>query len=170
MFRSFIRAQVLTTITSNFRAFLIISSVIYILSGLLMFGLQIATIMLSNWTLYQGILTGIAIIGSGINMFLVACKTSYHISYLTQSLVGVLICCIIGVVLSAINFYTSRQCINTWDYYYCDKSIVNIFKMILLIATSLATVQTIINLIIVARVQRKSIQVPPAPSAPGYQY
>ena len=148
--------------TPRVKVFLIISGLLYAFFSLSIIGLEIATIIDSSWTFYRGLWSGGFLLAAGTGLLVIACHRSYLVWQLTQFFVFGLLICIIGLILSAVNFCKSLRCEVSFSRYQCDNGTILILKMAVLILLGLATIQTALSLVITTRLQKKALSSPSA--------
>jgi hypothetical protein len=146
-----------TVITANLRNFLIISGLCSLLSGISAVGLEIGIIINSYSTYYRGFWMGGCIIGCSISMLFAASQASYNLLRLTQSFTVVLIFCVLGSILSVLNLSQSTQCQSIYYIYSCDREIATNLKIAILAISLLATVHTIVNMIIISNLHKRTV-------------
>jgi hypothetical protein len=166
-YRPFLMNQMLTTITPNLRAFFIISGVLYLIWSLLTIGLDVVIIVKSSWSFYRGIWAIGFLLGGGISMLIITCRTSYAMNSLIRMFVLILFFCLLGFILSAVNYGTSRRCIPS-RYTKCDKQLVSILKMTNLVVFIVATIHTIINIIVLNHEHKKTMARTTGPHPPNH--
>jgi len=158
-YRLFWMNDKLTTITSNLKAFFIISGIIYTIWSLAIISLEIAITMESYWTPYHSVLINGFILGGGIGILIVACRTSYPMLTLIKVFDFCLLFCLLGFILSAINYGKSTKC-SSWysSNYSCDKELVSILKIVSLIIYIAITIHTLINIIVFSNIHKKTVR------------
>ena len=153
MYRS---SKMPAAMTPQVKDFLLISGMLYIFWSLSIISIEIVTIIDSYWTFYRALWTGGFLLVVAISLLFISSRPSYLIWQLTQFFSFGSLICVIGLLLSAINFSRSLRCIDKPGRYQCDTRTVSFLKMVILILVALATVHTAINLAITMRLQKKS--------------
>jgi hypothetical protein len=166
-YRSAWNNVITTPVTPNLRAFFIISGIIYCLWGILSFSIQLGIAVNSYSTYYQGFWTGIFILVGGIHTLIVACRPSYPLNHLTRIYVIGLILSLIGFLFSVFNYSFSTQCTSTFIWYMCDYELTSNLKIVLLVIFLLASIHSVINIVFVSKIQKKSLSLP-TPIVSGY--
>jgi len=157
---------VATPITSNLKAFLIISGLLSLLLGILDMSVEIGILLNSYTTYYRGLWAGGFLIGGGICMLVASCRVAYVMAYLIRLFTVTLIFVILGLVLSIINLATSIQC-DSYSWYLCDNRLAINLKIVILILFIISTIQTIVNIIVASNAQKRTTPTP-TPNVPVY--
>jgi hypothetical protein len=165
VYRTFWNNVVLTPITPSLKAFMVISGIIYLLWSVLAFGLEIGLIANGSVTYYRGLWAGAFILGGAISMLIAACRQSYNMAHLIGMFAVALVFCILGLILSIVNYAASSGCTYSF-YYYCDSQLALNLKIVILVVFLFATIHTIVNMIIVGNAQKNRASTP-APGVPG---
>lgn len=158
--RIFSRNQILTKITPNIRLFFIISGILYLIWSLAIIGIEITITIESYWSFYRSIWINVLILGTSIFMLIVTCRSSYSMITLIRLFSFCFFFCLLGVILSSINYANSEKC-SLWSYsskYRCDTILVNLLKLINMITYIIATIHTLINIIIFNRIHKNTLQ------------
>lgn len=137
-----------TPLTSNYKTFLVISGIFYLIWAILDIGLEIGIISNSYYsTYYRGIWAGGYMIGGGIIMLVASCRASYILNNLIRMFIVALILIIVGLILSIVSLATTHHC---YSYYwtYCDTQLAINLKIAILGVFIISTVHTIINIIV----------------------
>jgi hypothetical protein len=102
---------------------------------------------------------GLFIIISGIMVLVAACQANYALQGLVRSFTIALIFCILGFVVSIVNYAASNRCDNgSWIYYYsCDTQLASDLKIVILVESALATVHTIVNMVVLSNMHKRSM-------------
>lgn len=143
-----------TPITSSLRTFLIISGIIYLLSGILAFGLEVGIISSSYWRYYTGFWTGGYLLGGGISLLIAASRPSYVMSYLIRMSTVALILSILAVILSIVNVTTASRCDSGYYFLWCDTKLALDLKITVLTLYIITTIHTIVNMIMISNAQK----------------
>ncbi|CAF1374786.1 unnamed protein product [Adineta steineri] len=144
-------------IESNTRAFLIISGIFYMIWGIMALGLEIGTIINFYSTYYRGIWAGGCLIGGGIGMLIIACKTSHVMTYLIRTFIIILVLCVLALILSIVNISVSYQCNpDSYWYNYCDRLLATNLKIVILVLFVIANIHSIINMFVIGKVQKRA--------------
>lgn len=161
--------QILATMTPNIRVFFIISGILYLIWSLSAIGLEIVLIIESYSTYYRGVWAGGFLLAGGICMLTMACRTSYSTTYMIRLFILVLLFCVFGLVLSAVNYGTSTKCLSSLSYRYsCDQKLVTILKIVILVVFVVATAHTLINIFVVNNEHKKAMLKATALRAPNH--
>lgn len=113
--------------------------------------LEVGIILTSNSILYRGLWVGGFLIGVGISLFIAAFKQAYRIYHFQRLFIVTLLFVQLGFILSIINLSTSARCDSyDWDYD-CNEHLATHLKISILILFIIATIHTIINIIMVNR-------------------
>jgi hypothetical protein len=147
-----------TPITPSLRTLFIVSGILYLIWGVLGIGLEIGVIVYSYHRYYLGFIGGGFLIGAGISMLIAGCRTTYVMVYLVRMLTIVLIFCILGFILSIVNYTSSTRCTFIFDT--CDLVAASQIKAVLVALFVLATIQTIINLVVTSNAHRTTLATP----------
>jgi hypothetical protein len=158
IYRPFWNNLVATTITPGLRAFLIISGILYLIWGILAIGLEIGLIINLSSTYYRGFWGGGVLIGGGISMLVAACRSSYIMMHLVRLFIVSLVFCILGFILSVVNYTSSSYCSFSWLY--CDSRTELNIKGVLLGLFLIATIHTIVNLVIASNTHKRTMSTP----------
>jgi hypothetical protein len=145
-----------TQITADVRNFLLISGLLYLLWGILGVGLEIGIIANSYLTYYRGFWMGLFIFISGITMLVAACQANYALQSLVRSLTVALIFCILGLIFSIVNYAYSTRC-DYYRSYNCDSKRAADLKIAILVVSILATIHTIVNMVVIGNMHNKSM-------------
>jgi len=158
-YRSVRMNHILTTMTPNLRAFLIISGIIYTIWSLAFISLEIAIAVKSYWTFYRSVWISGFVLGGGICMLIAACRRSYSMITLIKMFTFALCFCLLGIVLSSINYATSEKC-SSWysSKYLCDQELVRTLKVISLSVIIVTTIHTLINIIVFRNVHKNTLK------------
>ena len=148
-----------TPITPSLRALFIITGILYLIWGVLGIGLEIGVIVNSSYRYYVGFIGGGFLIGAGISMLIAGCRTSYIMVYLVRMLTVTLVFCILGFILSIVSYTTSTSCFS-WSFYDCDSTVAAQIKATLIAVFVLATIQTIISLVVTSNAHRATSATP----------
>jgi hypothetical protein len=159
------RTGVSTIMTSKLQAFFMISGIFYFLLGGAAIGLEIAIIMYSHSVYYRGIWIGAAMLGLGINTFIVACRVSYSMSHMLPCLASAFIVTICGIGFTGLDLGFTKLCSDRSSESLCERQIAVKLKIALLIELSICTIHIGINLVIANRMQKRSVSKPLARSA-----
>jgi hypothetical protein len=163
-YRPFWMNPVLTTITPNLRIFFIISGIFYLIWSISAIVLEIFLIIESYSTFYRGIWAGGFLLGGGICMLTIACQISYPMINVIRLFSLVLFFCVLGLILSAVNYGTSIKCSSGVRFKYsCDRELVSILKIIILVVFIVATSHTMISIIVLSNVHKKTMLKSTAP-------
>jgi succinate dehydrogenase hydrophobic anchor subunit len=135
---------------------LAISGFIYALWGISAVSVQIGILVNSFSTYYHGFWLSIFSIIGGILMMIVAFRSSYPLFQLTRIYAINLVFCGVGLIFSVINYTTSPRCMST-PFWYCDDSLSNNLKLMLLIIFILGLIHTIINMIVVSKEHKRAL-------------
>jgi multisubunit Na+/H+ antiporter MnhE subunit len=144
-------------VTPSLRNFLLISGLLCLIWGISAIGLEIAILIYSYSTYYRGLWMGGYLIGCGISMLFAACQSSYKFFTLTGMLVVALIFCILGAALSALNYSSSMRCSDSYYIFMCDSVLATDLKLAILALSIVATVHTIINMVIIQSTHNKAV-------------
>jgi hypothetical protein len=155
-----------TLITPSLRTFLIISGILFLVWGILGVGLEIGIIANSYRRFYLGFIGGGYLVGAGISMLVAACRPSYIMVHLIRMLSVALALCILGLILSIVNYTTSYRC-GTYIYYSCDGEIAMQIKAVLIVLFIISTIHTIISIVVTSNAHKRTLATP-ASSAPSY--
>jgi hypothetical protein len=139
-----------TLITPGLRTFLIISGILFLVWGIL----------------GVGFIGGGYLVGAGISMLVAACRPSYIMVHLIRMLSVALALCILGLILSIVNYTTSYRC-GTYIYYSCDGEIAMQIKAVLIVLFIISTIHTIVSLVVTSNAHKRTLATP-ASSAPSY--
>ncbi|CAM4912737.1 unnamed protein product [Rotaria socialis] len=152
------RTKISTKITPDLRVFFILSGAIYFILSLSTIGLEVTIILKSHWTVYRGIWASGFLLSGSISMFIIACRTSYSMIYLIILLVAIFVSSLFGLILSAANSGISTGCSSTFSYgNLCDKKLISSFKIIILVVFIVASIHTLIDLIVIGHVHKKTV-------------
>ena len=168
--RPFIRPQVSIVITSQIRAFLIVSGLIYLFLSSTAIALEIATVVNSYWTHYCGIWAGAFLLLTAVILLIVACRVMQNMIYLVWLFFIALLICIIAIILSAVNISQSQRCVYGVSQKACDTRASDILKILVLIMLIIAALHSAVNLAMVTYLQRRSQTKLPPSNVPTYQY
>ena len=159
IYRRYWNNSVSTPITPDVRKFLVFSGILYLIWGILAVGLEIGIIVNSYVPYYRGFWMGFFVIISGIMMLVAACQANYALQSLVRLFTAALIFCILGVVVSSVNYASSTRCNNRpWTHdYSCDTKIASDLKIVILIVSTIATVDTIINIVFIRKTHTRSL-------------
>lgn len=147
----------LTTITPKLRSFLLISGVIYTIWSLIILTFEVTIAFKSNWVYYRSIWTSGFILGGGISMLAVSCRSKYHMITLIRVFIVALLFCLLGIILSTVNYSTSTKCSNSYsNRESCDSELVSILKLTSLLIMIIIAIHTVINLIVFRNARKKS--------------
>jgi hypothetical protein len=157
LYRPFVNNLIPTPFTYNFKMFLTISGFIYLILGILAFGLEIGIIVNSYWTFYHGLWAGTFLIGIGIAMLVIACRTSYPLLHLTRILGVILGISALGLIFSIMNYSTSIRCFSSLSLCYCDGKLASDLKATILVLFILAVIHTAINFTVIVKTHRRTL-------------
>jgi hypothetical protein len=161
--------QISTIITSKLRAFLIISGLIGLICSLAVISLEVVIIIETYWVLYRTIWAGSFLFSGSICMLVAACRTSYPFGSLIKVFAFVLLFCIFGLVASAIGYNTSVKCSSKFSSEdLCDNGLVNASKLTIMIVFVVATVHTLINILVFTKEDEKTRPTSPVSSVRNY--
>jgi len=158
-YRSVSMNHMLTTITPNLRAFFIISGIIYTIWSPAIISLEVVIVVKSYWTFYRGVWISGFFLSGGICMLIAACRRSYSMVSLIRVFTLVLCFCLVGIILSSINYATSKKCPSWYSSkYLCDQELVHTLKVISLSVIIVTTIHTLINIIVFNNIHKKTLK------------
>ncbi|CAF0942730.1 unnamed protein product [Didymodactylos carnosus] len=150
-----IPTAILSPITPSLKLFFILSGILYILLGVLGFGLEIGLITKGYSSNYRGFWAGGFIIGCGISMLIAACKPYYAMIRLVVSFIIAVFFIVAAIILSIVNLELGDYCYLSW-YYHCDPKTGRLIKIVILVVFIVSLIQTIVNLVVVSTVQKRN--------------
>ncbi len=151
------RNKIFTIITHKLRSFLLISGFIYIIWSLAIICLEIAIALQSQWTQYRSMWTSVLLLYVGINMSIISCRIDYPMNHLIRIFTFTLLFGVFEIILSDINLNTSERCYS--NDHRCDNQLVTILKITSFLLTIVATIHTVINLVVIRNEHKKSVVV-----------
>lgn len=156
VYRQYWSNMVSTPITADVRNFLLVSGILYLIWGILAVGLEIGIITYSYRTYYRGFWMGLFIFISGITMLVAACQANYALLRLVRSFTVALVFCILGLIFSIVDYVFASRCDSYVYWYNCDLKKASDLKIVILVVSVLATIHTIVNMVIVSNMHKKS--------------
>ena len=154
--RSYLRADVSTRTKLQYRLFLILYAFLYLLWGITSIGVQIILLNQTNRFFYRGFWIGACFLAAAIGLFIVAIRKFIPWFFLIRFFASGLLICIIWLLFSIINIVSCFGCDHDNLHYTDDYQTRETFRWIILIIVSLATIQTMIGIIIVHQCDKRS--------------
>lgn len=149
------RNIVLTPLTANLKMFFVFSGLLCLLCGIADFGLEIGIIINSYSSYYRGLWGGGYLIGTGIVMLVVSCRSVVNMNALIRTFAIALVFVVIGLILSIVSYVLVDPC-DTYTYY-CDSPLSIQLKATMLGVFALSLIHMIANIIIVSKAQTAAI-------------
>jgi len=140
---------VATPLTSNYKTFLAISGIFYLIWAILDIGLEIGILYNSYYsTYYRGIWAGGYLIGGGIIMLVASCRVSYVLNHLIRLFIVALVLIIIGLILCIVTVANSVSCDSSYYWINCDTRLAIHLKIAILAVFIISTIHTVVNIIV----------------------